>query len=760
MKYRSNRSRLLSLSLILVFLLSGLSAQEEPVVKEIVIEGLRTIEAKEVLGIMRTRVGERSSPEMRREDLQSVYNLGYFSEDIRIYKEDLDDGLKITVSLRENPVIEDITVIGNMGIKASKIIAFLPFKKGEILPSAAVIKGRMEIERLYSNNGFKNSRVKIRTDEVENEKKALVTVVVDEGKKVLVKDLVINGNENYSAFRLRFLLDNKGSWSFIRNYYDETTFDDDLETLRRFYRNRGFLDIEVKRGRPEYNEKKGWIRPVIEIKEGPRYKVNDVLVKNATLFTKDEIAEKFSSLTGNFFNASKYAKAMQNLKKLYGDEGFIRLEVSPDFRRLPEGHYIDLVLEIKENERVYVGKIKVRRLGFQRGTPESSIDKMYNKFSPPPEDEVILREVTLKPGEAYRTFDEVRTVERLKRLEIFEEVSITREPTEDKDVRDVVVNVREGVTGNIIFGVGYGDSPGGYFQVRVNERNLFGDARDLRFNALLGTKRSSYHISYLDRYFRDTDKSLEFQLYRDTYGRREYSERRYGSALEIGKPLSEYVRAFIRTRVEHVNFFDEDDDIREDLDSYALATARLRVIEDRRDDTWWPTRGYTRGAGIEVGYADGPLAKLTMEASWFRKIYKELIYAVDFSGGLIPYNSRKVGITERFFMGGSNDLRGFSFRGAGPMDDGEDDMAIGGSTKLLLKNELRYPIYGDLKGVFFLDTGMLDESIGLDTPRVSVGTGVRIKVSIIRLYLDFAKALCEHDDDDTQIFHFRLGAAF
>ena len=756
----STRSRRLLSFLIIVILITPLAAQEEPVVREIVIRGLKNVEKKEVLDVMRTRVGERSSPEMRREDIRSIYTLGYFSEDIRFYREELEDGIRIIVSLEENPVIRDIVIVGNSEISSSRIMSELPFETGDILPAGARVKARNEIREIYSDSGYKKATVKIRVDEVEEKNAAIVTVIIDEGKKILIKDLALKGNENYSSFRLRFLLDNKGSWGFIRNYYDETTFDDDLETLRDFYRNRGYLDVVVKRGKPEYNEKKGWIRPVIIIEEGPRYRVEDIRVKNAAIFTREEIISCFEDLKGDYFSAGDYRKGMKKLKKLYGDEGYIQMQVRPDFQKIPGGDAVDIELDINENNRIYVGKIKVRRRGFQRGEPETSFEKFYDKVSPPPEDEVVQREVILEPEQPYRSFQEVRSVERLKRLDIFDEVFITREPTEQENVRDAVVNVKEGNTGFLVFGVGYGESPGAYFQVRVTERNLFGDARDLRLKALIGTKLSAVHLSYLDRYFRDTDMSFEWDLYRDRFARNEYSERIYGSTVELGKPLSEYVKGYVRTRLEHVNFFDEDDDIVTELDSYAVASVRGKIVEDRRDDVWWPTKGFRRGAGLELGYADGTLAKLTFQHSWYKQFYKDMIYAMNFSGGLLPYDADEIGITERFFLGGGADLRGFSYRGAGPKDPGDDDMALGGSTKLLLKNEIRYPLYKDLKGVFFVDAGMLDETVGLNTPRVSAGAGFRLKISIIRLYIDFAEALNEKEDDDTQFFHFRLGAAF
>jgi len=745
--------------LLLAISLSFFCLGEEPLVTDIVIEGLSTVKKEAVLKVMSTKIGSPSSQEMRREDLKAIYRLGYFSEDIRFYQEPGAGGVKIIISLKENPVIEDLIIIGNREYKSGKILARLPFKTGDILPTSAEILARMEIGKLYSAGGFKNTKINLRSDETKKGK-TLVTLQIDEGKKILIKDLIFQGNDHYSAFRLRFLLDNKGSWAFFKNYYDDSSFDDDLKILRQFYMNRGYLDVAAKRGKPEYNEEKGWIQPVIIIEEGPRYTVKDIIPRNIALFTQEEVIQCFARMKGNYFDVHDYQKGMGRLQRLYGDEGYVQMEVKTDFERLSGESAVNIILDIREGSRIYVGRIKVRRQEYARDKPENFFEKMYDKISPPLKDEVILREVTLKPKDVYRTFQEVRTVERLKRLEVFESVSITREPTAEENVRDVVVNVKEGVTGNIIFSVGYGESAGPYFQARFRERNMFGEARDFRARALIGTRLTAIYLGYLDRYFLESDVSMDWELYRERYLRDEYGERIYGSAVELGKPLSEYVRGYLRFRLEHVNFFDEDEDIRSTLDSYPVATVRLRVFEDRRDDDWWPTRGFARSAALETGYADGPLVKFTTDHSYYLSVYKDLIYGARFYGGLIPYNSREIGITERFFLGGASDLRGFKYRGVGPKDAGEENMPIGGSTKLLLQNELRFPIYRDLKGVLFGDVGMLDETVHLDTPRASVGTGLRLKISIIRLSLDFAKAVYKEDTDDTRFIHFRLGADF
>jgi len=147
--------------------------------------------------------------------------------------------------------------------------------------------------------------------------------------------------------------------------------------------------------------------------------------------------------------------------------------------------------------------------------------------------------------------------------------------------------------------------------------------------------------------------------------------------------------------------------------------------------------------------------------AWYWKVYGDVVYALNLEAAMLPYDAEKVGITERFFLGGTEDLRGFRFRGAGPKDPGEDDMAIGGSTKILVQNELRYPVYKALKGVVFVDAGTLSRhAFDLDSLRLSAGLGIRLEFPVLRLSLDFAKAILKEDDDDTRLVHFKIGSTF
>jgi outer membrane protein insertion porin family len=734
--------------------------QPEVIVKEIDIRGLKTIPADDVRRVINTQIDKPLDPDVLRQDISAIYGLGFFSEDIRALREPLDGGIRVVFELKENPVISEISIVGNRKISRKSIDAVVPVEKNKILKTLSVLRTKEAIEKLYADGGYHQAKVDVAVEQIEPGK-ARLNITIDEGERILITDVIFRGNKSIPGWRLRLVMANKGSWLFFRNYFDRLTFRDDLENIAALYRSKGFFDVQVKAGDLRYDEKHGRISPEIIVNEGERYRLGEVKPSGFTLFNKEEIAQLFSPLRGRYFSAARFNRALQNLYELYANEGFILMDVRPDFEKDTQRAIVNVALRIEENQRIYVGHIQIKKFEFERGAAPGFFDRLYQKLSPPVQDEVIQRELLLKPGAVYRKFEEVRSVERLKNLDIFDEVAIEPQPTDRADQRDVLVTVKPGITGNIIFDVGYGDATGAFFAARYVERNLFGEARDFRARMLIGSRIVSFNISYLDRYFKEPDISLRLSLYRDIFSRRGYREQVWGTSAEVAKPIDEYLKVYVRQRLELVSFGHVDDDIEEDLDSYPVVATRVMFVEDHRDDLHWPTKGYRASAGAEVGFADGALLKLTGSYSRYYTLYHELIYALNTEAGLLPFGADNVGITERLFLGGTDDLRGFKFRGAGPKDKGDDDVPIGGSTKLLVQNELRFPIYDPLKGVVFLDAGTLGRDFGeIGKPRASIGFGFRMRVSLFDISLDFAQSILKDRHDDTQFIHFKLGSTF
>lgn len=760
-------------------LASAASAGPE-IVSEIEFQGAKSLSRSRLESMIKSRVGEPYDADRVREDLKALDQVARAPKALRA---PTADGVKLTFVLQENPVVGEISVVGNSVISTKRIVATLPVKAGEPLPSDGLAQCKMKILKDYRAAGHMQAEVRVnavdRSDGGVN-----LQILINEGERLKIKDIDIRGASNISKTRIRWAMDNKGSWFVFSNYFDEFAFEEDLQAIERLYKARGFFDAVVSPGEFLYDEGKKEVTPVVMINEGPRYTVRSVTVEGATIFSQPEVQKPFEGMAGKPYDGQKMAAALEKLKALYFNEGFLLTEAreSYDFDRAAAEMAVSI--KIVERQRVRVGNVIVDRDPYDVEELENMgvFGRAYSKISPPVKGEALEREMKLRPGEVYRKNLEEETVDRLERLGIFDSVEAHSEPTEDEGVRDLVITVEEGVTGRVIFGVGFGDATGVFVFGEYTERNLFGDARDLRARVLIGTDAITGEITYYDRFLREDGSDLMVTLFKSLFRRRGYDEDEIGLMAEVGVPRGEYLRDYYRARVGYVSTDldedyagEEDDDNNEELEDelsdYPVIAARIRrVLDTRGPNKDWPSEGQTRAGGLEVGYADGPLVKLTGQFSYYRQLQGSLIYRLNTEGALMPFDASDVGISERLFLGGTEDLRGFAYRGAGPMAGKDDDVPIGGSTKLLVQNELRFTILENmgfsrrptpLNGLVFADAGMLGRGpLELDSPRASIGAGLRINMKHFNVGVDFALPVLKQSDDLEQYIHFKISSAF
>lgn len=738
------------------------SNSRPPVIAKIEVVGAGPEETKKALRVLQSKPGERLDPDKQREDVRRLCELGIFQPDVLVELDGAGQDVVLRYVVKPNPVVRDIEIRGNVKIPTDKLLAQLPVKKGEVYTAQAQNKVRESIQRYYEEKGY--------TDAVErvDERPAAdngvrLEITVDEGTKTKIKDLIIRGNKSISNLAIQLRTTNKGSWGPFKHYYNESRFQEDLETVKAIYISRGFLDVDVQRGEFIYGPDQSWVSPVIEVKEGQRYRVGRIEARGVTLFTPEEVLAPFRSMQGQYYSAAKFSAAAQKVKNMYGDEGFLSAKVEPEFHKDPDQGVVHVDVVVTEGPRIYVGDVKIVAQSYPDDESMGWLRRWYSRFTPPVKDEVIQREVRLRPGQVYRRFEEVRTRERLRSLNVFEDVKVHSQMTADPTVRDMIVEVTQGNTGSLIFGVGFGDVEGGFIYANYIERNLFGMARDLRVSGAIGSKLTSFEITYLDRYWRGTDTDAQFALYHRRYLRTGgFHQTATGATAEFTRPLTETLKEAWRFRLESQKFsFDKKDEPEEKLNDYIAATIRYRIIRDDRDDSFFPTDGRYWFAGVETGAADGFLVKLEGQYATYKPAWGDWVWAIRTSGGIMPYDATKIGYADRFFLGGSQDMRGFKLWGAGPHDSRNEDIPLGGSTKILVQNELRYPFTENLSGVLFADFGILGRKpFELTKPKASVGTGMRLRLPIAQVALDLAVPVLKDKRDQTQIFHFTFTSAF
>lgn len=763
-------SRLRRLLLASLFALAFASeAGAAPVIRQIHIRGLESMDSESILRLLQSHPGEELDMAKVRTDQQTILAVGIFDPaQMSVLTEDQPDGtVDLIFAVRENPALSRIDIVGNVQERTSRIESLIDADVGERIPHQAERRAEQAIADHYRRQGHANVRVSARRIP-QDDGTAVLSVVIDEGAVLRIGDVIIEGNEAISDRRIRWRMATRESGILGRNHYSDEVFEQDLMEIQRLYFSRGYIDASVERGDFRQSSEEGTIDPVIRVTEGPRYRFGTFSVRGNTLFTDLEITSKFDGLTGDWFDGNDLNRGTALVRTMYGDEGHINAVVEPQFDADPATGTVDVTIAVREGQRVRIGAVYLQR---SQTAPDleppvsSFISGVAERLSPPVTDDTVRRVVTLREGDVYRHYEEVKTRERLRRLGIFNDVALERRPTSDPTVEDVYLTVDQQSTGFLTVGTGFGDEGGLFGFVGLTENNFGGEADQVRASVQLGTRSLNFDVSYFNRFLAETDLSLRLSAYHSQLQRREYDETRSGGAAEIGQPLGEYVQLFYRLRAEYVNLDldgDASEATRDAMDPYWLALARLRLVEDRRDDIVWPTRGWLRGVSLEAGWADDWLVKLFGEFQYYRRLYRELIFAWNLQAGVIPRSVEDVAFGERFFLGGSNDLRGFRFRGAGPTDAENEDLFTGGSTRVLSQFELRFPIYQQLKGVTFFDVGSLgDDPFVLDQIRASVGAGIRFTLPGIGfIAVDLAQAVAAYGDDDRQTLHFTFQTDF
>lgn len=714
------------------------------------------------------REGGVFTEEAYRTDLQSISNVGSINPlALRIGWEAGENGVILIVNVEENPVIRDISIIGNVRFSSNQLKSQLDFSEGDLVPTGIRASTIRNLQNFYRDGGYRSARVTVTVEPVaEEENAADIIITINEGARIRISGLSLPGNTHFTDFYVRTRITNAPGLLFFNNYFDEYAIEDDMAIIQSLYQEAGYLDASVRRGPFDYDEEKQEIAISYVIEAGPRYRVAAVETEGITYLHPAEVTAITRVLPDRVFKGRRLVRVLDRLKALYGNQGFIDTELAYRLERDREAETTTIVIEVNESPTVYVGEVRLQKEEYDFDIELNAFERLMDWFAPPTKDKTILREVRLEPGEEYRASDEQRTVERLRNLGIFRRVQIIREPTADPSVRDAVIEVEEDPAAAFI-GVtaGVGEVSGPTLTFELIQPNFGGEANRFRAGATIGTRNTAYRLGYFQRYIGDSQTSADFNLFRATDRYRVYRQRTYGGSVEFGRPVSERDRlyGYLRLRAEHIRFYRFETDTEEDFDSYPVFAVRPMIVQDRRDNAFRPTRGYLASAGIETGTADGFLFKFIHGYEWYTQPIdrSELVYAYEHSLGLMPYDVREIGLSERFFVGGSGSLRGFRAREVGPRDRLNEDLAIGGSTRITQRHELRYPFNDFLTGRVFADAAILERGfVELGTPRVGTGAGAMMDFGPFVVEIDLATPVVKQSTDRRQFFHLRLRSKF
>ncbi|MEO8419413.1 MAG: outer membrane protein assembly factor BamA [Methylophilaceae bacterium] len=756
--------------LILGMYASSALAMEPFVVKDIRVEGIQRTEAGTVFNYLPVKVGETMDDDKATQAIKSLYGTGFF-KDVRIEA----DGGVLVVLVQERAAIAQITFSGNKSFPSDKMkegLKQIGLAEGLIFDRSMLDRAEQEIKRQYLAQGKYGATVKTSVSPLERNRVAL-RFDIEEGAISKIRSMNIVGNQAFDQKTLleEFKLTTPGwmTWWSKNDQYSKQKLTADLEALRSFYMNQGYLEFNIDSTQVSITPDKRDIYITVNITEGEKYTVSDVKLAGETLLPEDEARKLISVQPGEFFNRQKITESTKAIGDRLGNDGYAFSNVNAVPEVDKEKHTVAFTFFIDPGRRVYV-----RRINLTGNTRTR--------------DEVLRREMRQLESAWYGADKISRSKQRLERLQYFSDVNVeTPAVPGTTDQVDLNVNVTEKSTGSVMFGAGLSSAEGVVFGVTVNQNNFLGTGNRVSAQVNTGKVNTVYSLSYTDPYFTPDGISRGFDVYRrdvDTsyLNTGSYASSSYGAGVRFGVPLNE------RDSVSAGLGFDFTQ-----IDLNASSPTRYQLYcgnstgcdntslvlnlgwaHDTRDNVLFPNNGVLQRATVEVGLPglDLEYYKLDYKHTWYKELTKNITFSLNGEAGYgDTYGNKDFPFFKNFYTGGVNSVRGFQTSAIGPRDTdlvNGQTFAVGG-TKLLLGNaELYFPIPGmkdskQLRLSAFVDAGTVfanNESIDLGQLRYSTGLGVSWYSPFGPIKLVAAKALNAKSGDKTQILQFQFGAQF
>jgi outer membrane protein insertion porin family len=722
-------------------------------VTAIEIVGNKSISSNVIVSKMKTRIGSVYQENIISDDLKRLYLLGFFS-DIKIDTQDYKDGLKIIITVAERPIIEKISFFGTnlITLKDEKLKQQLKSRETQYLDYPSLTEDVRILKKMYEKMGYSQADISYRVDANVQTNKANIVFTVVEGRKVRIKDILVEGNKNISKGRILKLLKTKRAWFFNAGVLKDDVLKEDAERIKSFYQREGYTDVLVTYEVNPDAKQTYLLFITIKITEGKKYLVGTVLVQGNKDIAEKEILKTLSEcIPGKVFSQESMKRDVNGIQGLYFDRGYISAQVQDSSLVNSDTGRVDISYRITENQIVYVDKIKIK------GNIKTK-------------DVVIRREMRIHPGEKFDGEKLRRSKERLTNLGYFEEVSYDTEETAEPTKKNLVVDVKETKTGAFSFGGGYSTVDQFVGFVEVEQKNFdwrnwpyfTGAGQNLKVRASVGNLSNGFELSFTEPWMFDYPVSFGFDLYRRTHDRDTdtgygYDETVTGGDLRLGKELSEYLRGDLTYRLDQIKISnptsDAGPDLLDEVGTNVISVISPSLTYDSRDNVFDTRKGNLFTAAFDFAGLGGDKSytKFFSRASHYFPMPHGAVLEIRGRLGLAqPYgNTEKIPIYERFFAGGAYTIRGYDERAVGPVDHNSND-PLGGASMVVGNIEYTYPLFSFLKVAAFYDIGNVWDKLGdifsnknangvANTGgfKAGFGLGLRINTPIGPIMLDY-----------------------
>ena len=754
-------------------------------VTDIRVEGLQRVSAASVFNAFPISARDQVDDRELAEAARSLFATGLF-DDIQLAR----DGDVLIIQVVERPTILSLNISGNQRLSEEDLRRGLReggLAEGQVLQLSTLEDIQRELEGVYQAQGRYSSSIETSVREID-EGRVQVDIEINEGEVAKIRQINIVGNRAFDeddlldVFELNDRPGRFFGW-FSRDEYSREALSGDLERLRSFYLDRGYVNFDITSTQVSISPDKSEIFITVNVDEGNQFKFGDVQFAGDLRISESEARDLMQVESGAIFSRSDVTASTEALRSRLGAEGFAfaRVEGVPTPRA--DGATVDLLINVEPGNRAYV-----RRIDFTGNTTT--------------EDEVLRREMIQMEGAPASTESISQSRQRLERLGFFRQVEVETQPVPgEPDKLDVAYTVEEQPSGSISASVGFSQSAGVIYGVGLAQNNFLGTGNRVNIGAQRSDIFTSVNFGFTDPYWTLDGISRGYNLfYRETdYEDSDistYSTDAYGAGINFGYPISELsrlnfgasledltVKTYRDTASEIVRYVDDQGDSAQSLKLTASWT------RNNLNRGIMPTSGNYQRLSLETAApgSDADYFKLRARAQQLFPLNEEETWSLKF-GGTLGY-ADSIGndpypFYENFYSGGLGSVRGFTGNTLGQRTtprEGGRDRTLGGNVLVEGSAELLFPVpfvedQRSLQAGFFLDAGNTfltdcyeveegrtsncSSGVDLGDLRYSIGVGLSWLTPVGPLTFSIAEPLNDESGDDTQFFQFSLGQTF
>jgi outer membrane protein insertion porin family len=749
---------------VLALALASLPAQAiEPfVIKDIRVEGIQRTEAGTVFSYLPVKVGDTMTDEKATQTIRALFGTGFF-KDVTIEAE----GDVLVVLVQERPSVAQIDFTGLREFDKEtvlKAMSQIGLAEGRIFDKSVLDRAEQELKRQYLSRGRYAANVSTTVTPLERNRVAL-NFAVQEGEAAKIREISIIGNQAFSEKELlrQVSLRTPGwlTWYSKADQYSRQKLAADLETLRSYYLDRGYLEFNIESTQVSITPDKKDIFITVAVSEGPKYTVSDVKVAGELLLPEPEIRKLITLKPGDVFSRARVTESTKAISDRLGNDGyaFANVNAAPELDK--EKRQAAFTFFVDPGRRVYVRRVNIAGNNRTR-------------------DEVIRRELRQFEGGWFSSEKVALSRTRVDRLGYFTDVSVETPAVQGTtDQVDVNLTVAERPTGAVLLGAGFGSGEGVILSGSVSQQNIFGSGKHVSVGLNTSKINTTYSLSYTDPYFTVEGVSRGFDLFMReidaaSSGLGNYRTQTLGGALRFGVPVTELDTINYGIGYEHTKIDTFADSPLIYLDYVRTFGSKNDAIlgtvgwtRDSRDSVIYPTKGTQQKAHVELGLPGGSLNYYKASYQYQRYFPISRDYTLMLNGEL-GYgdgygDTSTLPFFKNFYVGGVNSLRGFRAFTVGPKDIQNNPR--GGNVKVLGNAEFLFPFPGlagerSARMSAFIDTGMANDSFDLAEIRAAAGIGVLWVSPMGPLKISAAVPLRDRPGDRKQFFQFTFGGAF